>query len=383
MVHVLHINSNYLTSKLHENLAKTLSLNAIQSDIYMPIKKTKEDEFLFDSDFSVHHPVVFKEHDKYFFMYKQRKIMRALVKHYKDLSTFDLTHAHTLFTDGNVSLELFKKYGLPYVVTVRGGTDVDKFFKIRLNLRKKGVEILNHASSIIFLSEATRETLLSNYVKDDRQREMIRKKSVVLPNGIDSYWFENEGKPKEWNKDKPLKIITVGKIMDNKNQLAVLQAAKYLNERKKIKVEVSFAGSVFESAYLDKLKSADNIEFKYLGELTTEQLVKEYREHDLFVLVSKRETFGLVYPEAMSQGLPVIYTAGQGFDSQFEEGLIGYKASSQDPMELAEKIVAVTDHYQQFSINALKSYKRYNWQSISDQLSSMYQSAANKVSQNA
>lgn len=382
MVRVLHINSNYLTSRLHENLAKSLSLNSIHSDIYMPIKKTKEEEFLFTSEYSVHHPVVFKEYDKYFFMYKQRKIMKALIKYYKNLSTYDLTHAHTLFTDGNVSLELNKKYGIPYIVTVRGGTDVDKFFKLRLNLRKKGIEILDKASNVVFLSETTREKLLKEYVRDNRKRDSILDKSVVLPNGIDPYWFEHEGLPKKLNTDKPLKIITVGKIMDNKNQLTVLEAAKYLIKQMNVQVEVSFAGSVFETTYFEKLKNLDNIEFNYLGELTTEQLVKEYRAHDLFVLVSKRETFGLVYPEAMSQALPVIYTENQGFDNQFKEGIIGYRAKSNDSVELAKKIYKVINNYDQLSINALREYKRYNWKTISDQFSDMYRSAIKQVNIN-
>ena len=37
-----------------------------------------------------------------------------------------------------------------------------------------------------------------------------------------------------------------------------------------------------------------------------------YRENDIYVMPSIIETFGLVYAEAMSQGLPVIYTRGQG-----------------------------------------------------------------------
>ena len=38
-----------------------------------------------------------------------------------------------------------------------------------------------------------------------------------------------------------------------------------------------------------------------------------------FCLPSHAETFGLVYVEAMSQGLPIIYE-GQGFDKQFQDG---------------------------------------------------------------
>ena len=37
---------------------------------------------------------------------------------------------------------------------------------------------------------------------------------------------------------------------------------------------------------------------------------------------SKYETFGLVYPEAMSRGIPIVYTKNQGFDKYFEDGEI-------------------------------------------------------------
>ena len=39
---------------------------------------------------------------------------------------------------------------------------------------------------------------------------------------------------------------------------------------------------------------------------------------------SRYETFGLVYGEAMSQGLPIIYSKGQGVDGYFKEGTVGY-----------------------------------------------------------
>ena len=50
-------------------------------------------------------------------------------------------------------------------------------------------------------------------------------------------------------------------------------------------------------------------------------LIEFIGENDIFVMPSINETFGLVYAEAMSQGLPVIYTKGQGFDKQFNDGL--------------------------------------------------------------
>ena len=46
---------------------------------------------------------------------------------------------------------------------------------------------------------------------------------------------------------------------------------------------------------------------------------------DVFAMVSHHETFGLVYIEALSQGLPVLFTQGQGIDGTFSE-LVGVAA---------------------------------------------------------
>ncbi|MDZ7835043.1 MAG: hypothetical protein U5K84_06570 [Alkalibacterium sp.] len=47
-------------------------------------------------------------------------------------------------------------------------TDIDGFFKKQINSRPLGRKILKDASQIIFLSEANRKTLLSEYIKEDK-----------------------------------------------------------------------------------------------------------------------------------------------------------------------------------------------------------------------
>ena len=75
---------------------------------------------------------------------------------------------------------------------------------------------------------------------------------------------------------------------------------------------------------------------------------------------SKTETFGLVYAEAMSQGLPVIYTRGQGFDGQFEEGEVGYSVDCKDKKEISMKIIDIINNYDVISRNAINLVDRYN-----------------------
>jgi glycosyltransferase involved in cell wall biosynthesis len=59
---------------------------------------------------------------------------------------------------------------------------------------------------------------------------------------------------------------------------------------------------------------------------------------DYFVMVSKKEAFGLVYLEAMGKGLISIGTKGQGIDGVIRDAENGFLCESQNPEMLSEKI---------------------------------------------
>src|SRR5690606_2930407 len=58
------------------------------------------------------------------------------------------------------------------------------------------------------------------------------------------------------------------------------------------------------------------------------KLKEHFSEADVFVMPSRNETFGLVYVEAMLQGLPILYTSNEGIDGFYKEK-IGEKVSKQ------------------------------------------------------
>ena len=103
-----------------------------------------------------------------------------------------------------------------------------------------------------------------------------------------------------------------------------------------------------------------------------EKLIDYYRDADIFVLASISESFGLVYAEAMSQGLPVIYTKGQGFDGQFPEGRVGYHVDSNIVEDIVTKIKLIVDRYEEISKNCIKEVKRFDWASIAEQYYIIY-----------
>lgn len=115
-------------------------------------------------------------------------------------------------------------------------------------------------------------------------------------------------------------------------------------------------------------------QFEYIGYCSPEELINYYRKADIFVMPSLTETFGLVYAEALSQGLPVIYTYGQGFDGQFEEGDVGYAVNPHDYNDICEKIISVLENYDAISKRCTTNSVKFDWGIIVKDYINLYKS---------
>lgn len=374
MSEILHINSNYLTSKLHENLMDRLEAEEdLHNTVFMPMKEEKKAEILYDSKYQVYNPVTFKDQDKFFFRFKQAKIYKKL-KETVSLEDFDMVHAHTLFTDGNVAMRIKKEYGIPYIVAVRGYTDINSFFKKRIDLRSRGREILKEADRIIFLSQKNCDELLDTYIKDAHLRAELEKKIEILPNGIDDIYFEKEYQPKSLPTEGPVKFIEVGKVMKIKNQLNSMKGIQLFGEKYNQETEFNIVGKVLDADYAREIEKRNPGHTVFHHPVPPEELINLLRDQHIFIMPSYYETFGLVYPEAMSQGLPVIYSKNQGFDGQFEEGYVGYRVDPHDPMDIAEKIHKIVENYSRMSQNAVQAYKKFSWDILAEEYVAIYRS---------
>lgn len=371
-LNILHINSNYLTSKLHENLIDKLENNGINNQIFMPMKKEKEDEIIYKSDHDVMNPIVFKDIDKVFFYRKQNKIYTALEKHVS-ISDFNVVHAHTMSTDGNIAYKIYKNYGTPYMLTFRGYTDL-RFFKLRVHLRKRGVDILKNASVIVFLSDSSRDELFNRFIKNEDLKYKLLKKSIILPNGIDSYWHENKSNDDRKLDSNLINVITVGKVIKLKNLLNTVKALKIIQNQTDYKFKLTSVGKIIDKKYAEQcVKEAENtLDLELLGNKSREDLLELYRNNDIFLMPSFKETFGLVYPEAISQGLPVIYSKSQGFDKQFPEGRVGYSVNPKNYEDIAEKTLKIVEDYETISKDISKNISKFDWSKLSEIYAKLY-----------
>ena len=341
-MNILHINRNYLTSPLHQVMMNHLDATGVQSTVFAPTDD--KNLSLIDPNPNVVVSECFTQGDRFFFGKKQKKI-RAAVEREVDVAQFYLIHAYTLFTDGNCAMELSAKYHIPYVVAVRN-TDVNDFFKKFPWLRKRGVEIMMNAAMVVFLSTGYRDQVFDRYVPR-KLREKLARKTRIIPNGIDDFWLEAPredllGQHLQRLAQKKLRVIYAGRIDRNKNIPATVQALQSMIADG-WDVEFTVVGKVADEKEFRKISQAPFV--RYIPPQPRESLEPLYQSHDIFVMPSFTETFGLVYAEAMSRGIPVVYSQGQGFDGQFPEGTVGFHVDPHSVPRIRSAIEAVIENY--------------------------------------
>lgn len=359
---VLQIANGYLDKKLYANLFNHLDSIGVKNQVFVPVQYGKINT---STQKDVRVVGCFSTFDRYLYFSKQKKTLSAVYANY-DVHNFDIIHAHTLFSTGYTAYRLNREFGIPYVVAVRN-TDVNLFFNRMIHLRRLGVHVLEHAERIIFLSHVYAETVLKKFVPN-ALKDSIAKKIDIIPNGIDDFYFQNMQERKS-RLEKCIHIIHVGNIDKNKNITSTIEAIKFLMKEGR-EIDFTLVGEITDVKLRQIVDETDFV--KHFRKCSKERVLSHFRETDMLVMPSRHETFGLVYAEAMSQGLPVIYTKGQGFDGQFKEGTVGYHVTPESPADIAEKIKKVIDNYEHLSSNCLSSVGKFNWKRIALQYETVY-----------
>ncbi len=140
--------------------------------------------------------------------------------------------------------------------------------------------------------------------------------------------------------DTPLKdFLYVGQFIRRKYPQEVMSAL--LDVYGKESFNLTYVGKknvLFDDLvrYAEHQGIQDRVHFA--GKVAREQVVAYYDAADCFVMISRDETFGLVYLEAMSRGCLVIASRGEGMEGIIENGKNGFLCAAGDAVELAATI---------------------------------------------
>ena len=370
---ILQICNDFAGSKVHINLTKQLDKKCVCQTIYCPVREErllggnkfdgKHIEFVYS--FSIKFCYKFLYHYKVLQLYKD-------IKCNVDIRSIDLIHAHTLFSDGALAYKAHKEFGIPYVVAVRN-VDVNSFIRQMRHCYHMGREILLNAEKVYFISAALKETLEhSKFVAPIL--EQVKDKFIIQPNGIDDFWHSHITNEKRVGHD----VLYIGDFSANKNVVRLAKAILELRKEKEFEDVrlVIVGGEVKGGGRKNDGKTQQVIDehpeaITALGKIyDKEKLMTVMRTCSVFAMTSIFETFGLVYIEALSQNLPVVYTKGQGIDCMFDD-TVGISVNPLSVQETKNAIKTILQNHEYYG-NQHVDFEDFKWSTIADKYISDY-----------
>lgn len=356
------------------NLIRELDILTVPQIVYNAIREVsrigKNAVTLNQQDSKIiYRPILNYHIDRVFYPWKVFKTLKDIQKQI-DFSKVKFIHAHTWYSDGGVAYELSKKYNIPYIVTIRN-TDINLFQKKLKYLHTFGRKILAHADKVILISASYRKRVL-NQKSLQSIRKSLEDKIEVNPNGVDPFWLNNITE-KQIKSTGTSKFIYIGNFNKGKNVLNLILAIIKLNEKGiACTLDLVGGGGADEQEILELIKKHPNLFINHGKVYDKEKLKSLYRAADTFVMPSRNETFGLVYVEAMTQGLPVLYTAKEGIDGFYTDE-IGEKVSkTADSIEIANVLEKMIKNYDSYKIPIEEIKQNHDWSLIAKRYKEIY-----------
>ena len=185
---------------------------------------------------------------------------------------------------------------------------------------------------------------------------------IVAPYGVDNKAFH------PWKRDynHRLKILFVGEINQRKGIYQILEAAKQLQPKG---IEFNLIGTGRELA--PELYKSYEPYVNFLGRVSFEKLQEMFGTSHIFIFPSMGEGFGLVIPEALSSGLPVIASSNCSGPDIIQDGYNGFVIESGSTEQLIEKIkwfMENMDKLPEMQENAIKSVRDMTWEAYEKNL---------------
>jgi len=371
MIHVLHICSDYSQQKLYRELILELSKKGIKQTVYVPVRSVLEIgkyDITSIENVKVNFSYILSFKHRLFYHLKTSSVFADIEKQI-DLNSVDIVHAHFLFSDGGVAYKIKTKYSIPYIVAIRN-TDVNVFFKYMLHLRAFGREIIKASKKIVFITPAYQSLLVERYVPEKFSKKVVD--VSIVPNGLSPLWLE-DAIISCVQTLVPLKLLYVGDFSRNKNVIQLLKVIKNFSQRMDVELTLAGGGGNDHESVLNLLKREEFGFAKYIGRVEGIPALKQlYSQHHIFIMISKLETFGLVYLEAMSQGLPVVHTAGQGIDGYFKNSSFAIPVNPNSERDVINAIESILNNYEIASREARKASKSFLWDEIANSYLKIY-----------
>jgi glycosyltransferase involved in cell wall biosynthesis len=216
---------------------------------------------------------------------------------------------------------------------------------------------LQKADVVIVINEYTKKLLVADGIQE--------KKIIVIAPGI----YVKRPFKKKKNKNNWIELVSVCYLVRRKRVDLIIQAMKKIIGKTR-NVKLTIVGDGPEKKYLQNLVKQLYLDdyITFTGYIPHNKVGKYFSQADIFVNMSESESWGQVYLEAMSYGLPVISSKNIGSSAILEEGKTGYLVGQGDYGALEKKILYLIDKPSlilKLGMNAKENVvRKYDWNKV-------------------
>ena len=290
---------------------------------------------------------------------------------------FDLIHTHERIFQA----DLFTMHGIPHRIWV---TEVRKkkmsLFDVTTKWVEKCLVQSQRCQRFLTVSRLVKEKFFQEYGPVEGKRIQI-----VYP-GVDAQRFQRLDRDecrneirRHWDIDaKDLVILFVSMNFEIKGLAELMAGLAKLKSKyppQKFKLLVIGKGNVKKFRKLARQLGIQN-HIRFLGVVHKEALDRIYLAGDIFIMLSKFDTFGIAVLEAMAASLPIAISENVGAKDIVKEGTNGFVLENMNsPDEICDKIGLLLNEElrSRMGDQALKTASRFTWEAAARKVENIYE----------
>jgi glycosyltransferase involved in cell wall biosynthesis len=269
-------------------------------------------------------------------------VRRSLKQAIDQSGRIDLIHAYVSYPAGFIASVLSRETGIPYMITEFMGP-----FPFPVHCERSGRPRKEIRDALI---GSHRNIVLSEYLRH-RFVELGFDEPTIIPFSVNTELFAVDRKANDI-----IEVVTCSRMVVQKGVFDLLQAfeaAVKVNPR----LRLTMIGDGEALPDLKRLtdKKGLSARLRFTGALNNREVAKIFSKSHFFVLASHFDTFGVVFIEALSSGLPIVGTKCGGPES-FIGNQHGLLVNVTDIAQLSDALVEMAANYEKYDGQKIRQY---------------------------
>jgi len=226
--------------------------------------------------------------------------------------------------------------------------------------------VIEKLTARIAVSEAARETLTEHLETD----------AIVVPNGIYADRYRDGKVDSRWTGNT---LGFIGRFEETRKGLEVLVNALPSIIAQYPDVKVFVAGPGDKDAFLKNVDSQLHSRFAFLGRISEEEKANFLTSVSLYIAPNTGgESFGIILAEALAGGASVVASDIPAFDSLLGHGMYGTLFQSENPDDLAKKVIDLLGNEgkrRQIATRGKLYAQEFDWDVVAEKIYDVYEMA--------